>query len=340
MEQKNSIWRLSVAVALGIVLARFLSGELVSAILPFFVAYVAARIMRPLGVRISAACHVNERVGCAVYAVVVCSAAGYFAVFASGRLISAVEGLALRIPEYAQAVRDLIGAIYERFPVLSGSHVLPIVSDLASEAVTYVGSAVASSLGEIVQSLGGGAVSTVFGVVAFVYLTSDMSGALAGVRRLIPNKYADRVCRTVSRAESAVFAYFRSCLTLMAVTFFVLLIGLGCVGVRSPFALALVIAFIDALPVLGCGTVLVPWAVWSFVVGSIGLGAGLLIVFLVTYLVRQFLEPRLIGRMTGAHPFVAFAAVCIGFRIAGIAGLILTPVGLILLSERGSEGVF
>ena len=88
------------------------------------------------------------------------------------------------------------------------------------------------------------------------------------------------------------------------------------------------IAFVDALPLFGCGTVLIPWALWCFFTGEMVRGAGLLILLGVIYIVRQFLEPRVIGKMTGVHPFVALAAVYIGLKLGGIGGMIVAPIVL------------
>ena len=334
MEKKREIWRISFAVAGGIILASLARGVLIQSLIPFAVAYVAAKLARPLGVKISSSCHVSERVGCTVFAVVLCGGIVYFLIFASGRLARFAEGFIPKIPEFAERVSEIVSGLGERFPVFSGGEVLPFLSGVFTEAASYAAGAIAEALGGIVQALPSGIAGVVFGVVAFVYLMADLPGAAAGIRALMPRSWAENARGALSGAESALFSYLRSCLILMGVTFTVLLVGLWTLGVASPFVIALVTSFVDALPVFGCGTVLIPWAIWSFASGEIGRGAGLLILFLVTYLVRQFLEPRLIGRMTGAHPFVALAAVYIGWRLAGVFGLVLAPVALVFVRWR------
>ncbi len=334
MGEKVNILRASFAVAAGIILAQVISEASLSIIIPFAAAYVAARLARPLGVRISRACHVNEKAGCAVYAVIVCAFAVYILTYASGRLIGGLRELVGRLPEFAQDVAELLGSLYDMIPFLGDGEVTPIISGALKEAAAYAGNAAAELLGGIVQKLPGGMMSTLFGVVGFIYLTADLPGAGKSFRSLLPEMWAARLSRLFGDAESAAFSYFRAYLILMTVTFFELLTGLSIVGVPSPFAAAFIIAIIDALPVLGCGTVLVPWAALSFYQGEIWRGAGLLIVFGVIYIVRQFLEPRLIGKMTGVHPFVALFFIFCGWRLAGVLGLILAPVLLLLLTGR------
>jgi predicted PurR-regulated permease PerM len=92
-------------------------------------------------------------------------------------------------------------------------------------------------------------------------------------------------------------------------------------------------AFVDALPLLGCGTVLIPWAAWCFLSGEAIRGAGLLILLGVIYIVRQFLEPRVIGKMTGVHPFVALASVYVGLKLGGVSGMIVAPIILMCVNQ-------
>ena len=146
--------------------------------------------------------------------------------------------------------------------------------------------------------------------------------------RILPEKYGERVSRMFRGASGAVFSYIRAYLLIMTVTFFELLIGLTAVGVSGALVASLAITLIDVLPVLGCGAVLVPWAVWSFVSGEAGRGIGMLVVFGVIYVVRQFLEPRLIGKMTGVHPFAVLAGMYIGLKLCGVGGMIGVPVAL------------
>ena len=122
-------------------------------------------------------------------------------------------------------------------------------------------------------------------------------------------------------------------LPIMSVNFIILSVGLTIIGAGNPLASGVIIALVDALPLLGCGTVLIPWAVWCFLSGEAVRGVGLLILLGVIYVVRQFLEPRVIGRMTGVHPFVALAAVYIGLKLGGVGGMILAPIILMCVKQ-------
>lgn len=92
------------------------------------------------------------------------------------------------------------------------------------------------------------------------------------------------------------------------------------------FLLAAVIAVIDILPVLGVGTVLIPWATIAFIERNMRLGFGLLILYGVIVIVRQFAEPKIVGGTLGIHPLLTLAAMYLGFRLFGVAGMIIGPI--------------
>ena len=97
--------------------------------------------------------------------------------------------------------------------------------------------------------------------------------------------------------------------------------------------MAILVAFLDMLPFLGTGTVLIPWAVFKLVSGDIRYALGLVILYLTTQLVRRIIEPKLVGDSIGMNPLVTLIFMYIGYRIGGVIGMILAvPVGAIVLN--------
>ena len=126
---------------------------------------------------------------------------------------------------------------------------------------------------------------------------------------------------------SAAKKYVRAYLALGGITFGEMFLGLTLLKVPYAFLIAWGIALIDFLPLLGTGAVLIPWAAVTLVTGNPGLGLGLLILFGVSTLVRQFVEPRLLGAELGLHPLVSLLAVYAGWRLFGVWGMMLAPFG-------------
>ena len=122
-------------------------------------------------------------------------------------------------------------------------------------------------------------------------------------------------------------------------TFSLLALGLLLLGVPAPLLPAAATALTDALPVLGAGLVLAPWAVVALLAGDLPLGLGLLGLWGLAAAVRSLLEPRLVGRQAGLSPLAALAAMYVGFRALGVAGMILAPLGLTLAKALHDAGL-
>ena len=104
-------------------------------------------------------------------------------------------------------------------------------------------------------------------------------------------------------------------------------------NVQYPFLAALGVAFVDALPIVGSGTVLVPWAFFSAINGDIRLAIGLVTIFIIISIIRQFVDPKVVSKQIGIHPIFTLIAMYTGFKLIGILGLIIGPVALIVLKN-------
>ena len=335
--KQRSFPRVLLTAVLTLILIEFYMNYVGGALLPFVLAYVASRMIRPAGVFFSRKCRVSEKHGCTVFAVLVCIGAGYAVALFAGVLAGQLRDVIGNLPEYAEKASELLGGLLDLLPftVDTESRMSRMISDALADAASSVGASAASFLGEIVGAVPGSVFSAVVTVFAFVYLTADPGGIAESVRGLLPERAAKKTERIFGEVSGAVFLYLRTYLTIMTVTFFELSVGLTVIGVKYALAAALIIAVIDVLPVLGCGCVLVPWAVWEFLYGERRRGIALLVLLGVIYLVRQFLDSRLIGKMTGVHPFVALACLYLGWHIGGVGGMIAAPVILCAVRSLG-----
>ncbi len=325
-----------------LIFAEFFMKYIGSSLLPFVLAYVASRLVRPLGAFLSRQCRVPEKAGCAVFAVLVCIGTVSSAALLSGVLATQLWDMIGHLPEYAEKAAELFSALLEMltFSMDSESRLRPMLSGALTDAAASLGSSAASFFGGVVGAVPGSVFSAVVTFFAFIYLTADPEGIADSIRELLPAGIMRKTERIFGEVSGAVFLYLRTYLTIMTVTFFELVVGLSVIGVNYALAAALIIAVIDVLPVLGCGCVLVPWAIWEFLYGEARRGLALLVLLGVIYLIRQFLDSRLIGRMTGVHPFVALACLYLGWRIGGIGGMIAAPVILCAVrSLQGAENV-
>ena len=174
----------------------------------------------------------------------------------------------------------------------------------------------------------------VFTTVLATYFTSAGRPALLRfLARQLPQRWQERLEEVKRRLREALGGWLRAQGLLLLVTFGEVLLGLLVLGARQALLLALLTALVDALPVFGAGTVLVPWAAGCLLAGRPAMALGLLALYGLVSLVRSFLEPKLLGDRMGLPPLAALCAMYVGFRAFGVAGMILSPLALTLLKQ-------
>lgn len=138
--------------------------------------------------------------------------------------------------------------------------------------------------------------------------------------------WRDRLHPALSRLGKTALGWFRAQLRLSAVTFCIVLTGFFLLGVPNKLPMALLTAAVDAVPLLGTGTVLLPWGLLCLLRGEAVRAVGLVSVYVTALLVRSSLEPKLVGKQLGLDPLVSLTALYTGYRLWGFGGMILAPI--------------
>jgi len=341
---KRLFFSVAAASCAGVLLSETIRSSAAAVLIPLGIAYASAKLVRPAGIFLSKKAHVSRKIGCTVWGVLVCFAVGCAVANLSGvawdklteaseYLPYAAETAAGMVSDFAQRIRDAMPDIGILNSFSSGGRAGSMVTEAVRQAAVQIGASAADLLKKAVSEFPHGIFSVFIGVAAFLYLTADMDGIGKSVSALIARFFgeerAEKTARTFSGFSDAVFAYLRSYLLLTLVTFSELSAGFLIIGIDRPFAAAFAAAVIDALPLLGCGVIIVPWAIWCFLGGNIRRGVTLVVLQIVIYTVRQFIEPKIIGKMTGVHPFIVLILLFAGLKIGGVAGMILAPILLI-----------
>lgn len=171
------------------------------------------------------------------------------------------------------------------------------------------------------------------GVLAAIYFCLDLDRIHAALSSPLSKPLGRLVRFFKDSALRAAFSVLRAQGVLTLVAFAFLLVGFLLLNVKYPLLLSGVIAFLDFLPILGVGLFLVPWGVFSLLAGERVLGVGLLVLFAVIAIVRQFLEPRILGHSYGLHPLVTLLSLYAGGQLFGFLGLLVFPALTLLLYE-------
>lgn len=139
------------------------------------------------------------------------------------------------------------------------------------------------------------------------------------------------ICAIGNPLRKVGIAYFKTQFILMSLVAIVCAVGLFLTGNEYSILFGVLIAIFDAFPILGSGIILIPWAIYEIIVQNMYRGAILLTVYLVCQLMRQFLEPKLMGKKIGIHPIAIFMAIFVGIQLFGIVGVILGPISVVII---------
>lgn len=175
-------------------------------------------------------------------------------------------------------------------------------------------------------------------VIGVFFISSSYEDIKSFIMKQIPPRFHQRVRLIRGDMRSTLGNWLKAQLKIIGITFLELTIGFSLMKIPYSVLLAAIVALIDALPVLGTGTVLIPWAIIELIAGNGRRAIFIAVIYGVVTIVRSFIEPRIIGRQIGLHPAAMLCAMYIGFCALGIAGMIFLPIILVLLKQFNDKG--
>lgn len=210
-----------------------------------------------------------------------------------------------------------------------------------------------TTLGSLVSGISSGTISVVSGAAASVpkilmkmlitliltvFMTMDIHNIINFWARQIPEQSKGLLLEIKGYLKGTVFKCFKSYMLIMGITFFEVMVGFLILGVKNAPLVAAGVAVIDILPILGTGTVVIPWAVISLIKKDFFMAAGLAILYVVVLVIRQIIEPKIVGTQLVLHPVVTLCGMVVGLSFGGIIGMFAIPITfscIINLNERG-----
>ena len=195
-----------------------------------------------------------------------------------------------------------------------------------------------TNLIEIITSIPAIAIYVVITIMSLYFISTDKIYMIDQLEHHLPRTWVRSIATHVNGIAKSLGGYLKAQAILILVSFIISLIGLyiySWVGfnIKYPLLAALGIGFIDALPILGSGTVMVPWAIISACKGDLTLGIAILVLWLIMSVIRQIIEPKIVSGQLGVHPIFTLVAMYTGFKFCGVLGLFVGPIILIVLKN-------
>ena len=192
------------------------------------------------------------------------------------------------------------------------------------------------------------AVYTVITILSLFFICIDRIYILDLMEHHMPSKWIRKITVHLKDISNSLGGYLKAEAILIGVSFAISVIGLYILkfigmNVKYPLLIGIAIVIVDALPILGSGTIMIPWAILSAINGDLKLGIGITVLWIIMSVVRQFLEPKIVSGKIGIHPIFTLIAMYTGFRIIGVFGILVGPIALIILksifSNRLEQGI-
>lgn len=179
--------------------------------------------------------------------------------------------------------------------------------------------------------------SSALGVGTWILASFMFSVRLPRIRSWLkgnlPSAWRERYLPWLNTLKKTLCGWLKAQAKLIGITFGVLVIGFLLLQISHPFLWAGVVCLVDILPVLGTGTVLIPWSLVLFLQGAHLQGVGMLSIYAVITLLRSVLEPRLVGKQLGLDPLITLLAIYAGFRLWGLPGMLFAPILAVVVTQ-------
>ncbi len=214
------------------------------------------------------------------------------------------------------------------------------VTSFATALVTDLNGVVIPAINAIMNTVPPVLVGTIITIVAFYYFLSQYHSINNAVISVFPKVVGEHLVAIKRQLVSAVWRFIKAYGVIMMITFMEAFVGYTVLGIKYAFLMAVFTAVVDIMPILGTGAVVIPWGVFEIIRGNYFVGIGLLVLYAIITVVRQFLEPKIVGKSVGLHPLLALVSMYVGLKLFGVAGLFGFPIALVIYNRLNKEGFF
>lgn len=317
---------------------------------PFVAGWIIALIAGPPVRFFEEKIKLKRKIGSAFVIIAVIAGVVLLIYFIGTQLVSQIMGLMGSLPEMWAAMEADLEEIGTRLDVLLSKipgdtqvklgDLADLLEGYIGEFLEGLGSPTITAAGNVAKSLPSVFIGIIMALLSSYFFVAERQQLNEWFRKHSPKSVRKRYDMIRHSLVRSVGGYLKAQLKIEVWMYLLLLIGLGVLGVKYFALIALGIAFLDFLPFLGTGTVLIPWAIIRFLTADYKVMIGLLIIWGVGQLARQLIQPKIVGDSIGVPPLPTLFLLYIGYKVGGVVGMIIAvPLGLLLYSMY-QEGAF
>ncbi|HKM22222.1 MAG TPA: sporulation integral membrane protein YtvI [Lachnospiraceae bacterium] len=332
-----------ITMTLAVVFCLFILPKIIVYFMPFVIGGIIAMIANPLVRFLEKRIKIVRKAGSA-FVIIMTIAVIFFVIYlVVSMLIEQIVGFAGNLPQVWQSVSDTVADItrsYDRYlsrmPVSIREWLVGIFANVNEDTTSIIqsmGVPMAEAAGNFAKNLPLVIIGIIMAVLSSYFFIAERDYVVKLVKSVASDSVLSRWDVVYGTMKDAVGGYFRAQFKIMGVVFAILLAGFAILNVEYAILLALLIALLDFLPFFGTGAVMWPWAIYQLIEGNYVMAIGLVVTWAVSQLVRQLIQPKLVGDSIGLEPIPTLILLYIGFRIGGAFGLIIAvPIGMIIIN--------
>ena len=273
---------------------------------------------------------------------------GLLITLASAKCVSTISGIIQWLPEvYEMKLLPVATMCYDWFtqtiqhlnPTLVSA--VEMVLESLMNALKSLISTLSGFAVDLISALATGVPNLILSLLAMIFSTVFVANDYEGIKRFAQKNMPENIKKILHNIwiylTQTLFVVIRSYLIIMMLTFTELSLLFSLFGIEHAVLKAAIIAILDIMPVLGTGGIMIPWAIISLVLGYTKLGIQLLLIYLIVTVVRNYVEPRIVGTQLGLHPIITLVSMFIGLRLFGFFGVFGLPVAISFLWKQKLE---
>ena len=353
MNTKRPYWKVIVSLGLslfGTVLFIVIGYKALVFFMPFVIGWLISSIASPVVSLLEKKLKITRKLGSALIIVAVLGGIVFLVYLIISNLWREVETLISNMPsmykDLETGFREIgsgMEGIFRMLPEEAQETIGSVIGKLDEQAGNIVGrfsEPTVNAAGRFAKKIPSILIGIIVTFISAYFFIEDRDEVLHNAKRIAPDPIVIRMTMVCDNLKYAVGGYFKAQFKIECWIYVMLVIGLLILKVRYVPLVALGIAFLDFLPVFGTGTVMIPWAVIEILGNDYQMAMGLLIIWVAGQLVRQIIQPKIVGDSIGMEPIPTLFLLFIGYKVAGVMGMILAvPIGIIIVNLY-EEGVF
>lgn len=238
------------------------------------------------------------------------------------------------------AIQQAIDNVMVHFPDLEGylQEFLVNINDSIFTFLKEASTTVVGTIARFAASLPTLLINFIFTIVSSFFFTIDYHRISRFVIVQFKGERREMIFKLKVNGIGTLGKFIRAYSAIISITFLELSLGFWILGIPNPFLFGLLIAIIDVMPILGTGAILLPWAIVSLVIGNTKIGIGLLLLYITITVVRQTVEPKIVGQQIGLHPILTLILMYIGAQLMGVLGLLILPIIATIIVKLNDDG--